>query len=379
MDGQRGSGEWNDAAEAERFAAERTRVEASRPRSAWRRRVLMGASGTALAAGVGAGAFAAANAATSSTPSNTAASITASSSSGSSGSSGATTTLPSGSSGSSGTASPAPGGWGGPRGAGPMGGDGFAGAGMGGIHGTVTAVGSDGSITLTETGGTSITVKTDTSTLYELGHASGKATDVAVGDIVSIRPTTASASATSPTAAEVDIALPSMSGTVVSNDGSTIVITDSQGFQRTIHVTTSTKYTEAGSSTTAPAAAVGSTIVASGTVDANKTDLDASSVQIVLPRVIGTVTTVSGTSITITEPGGTSLTVTTDGSTTFKTGTTTGSIASVAKGDVIVAEGTKQSDGTFAAKSVGIGGAGVAGPGMDGPGGVGRGFGGPGF
>lgn len=62
---------------------------------------------------------------------------------------------------------------------------------------------------------------------------------------------------------------PHLAGTVVSASGGTIVITDRQGFQRTIKTTGDTEYADGLTAT--PAA--GTTLHAEGTVDADKTSL----------------------------------------------------------------------------------------------------------
>jgi hypothetical protein len=67
---------------------------------------------------------------------------------------------------------------------------------------------------------------------------------------------------------------PAMAGTVVSASGGTITITDLQGFQRTIHTTSATTYSDGLNAT--PAA--GTKIVAVGTVDSDKTSLKATRV-----------------------------------------------------------------------------------------------------
>jgi hypothetical protein len=64
---------------------------------------------------------------------------------------------------------------------------------------------------------------------------------------------------------------PFLAGTVVSASGSTITITDFQGFQRTIHTSSATTYSDGLTAT--PAA--GTKIVAEGTVDQDKTSLAA--------------------------------------------------------------------------------------------------------
>jgi hypothetical protein len=67
---------------------------------------------------------------------------------------------------------------------------------------------------------------------------------------------------------------PFLAGTVVSASGGTITITDFQGFQRTIHTSSATTYSDGLTAT--PAA--GTTIVAEGTVDSDKTSLKATRV-----------------------------------------------------------------------------------------------------
>jgi hypothetical protein len=67
---------------------------------------------------------------------------------------------------------------------------------------------------------------------------------------------------------------PHLMGTVKSVSGSTILITDQDGFTRTIKVSSSTKYTD--SLTANPA--VGTKIAAEGTVDSDGTSLDATTV-----------------------------------------------------------------------------------------------------
>jgi hypothetical protein len=67
---------------------------------------------------------------------------------------------------------------------------------------------------------------------------------------------------------------PHLAGTVVSASGGSIVITDREGFRRTIHTNGSTKYADGLTAT--PAA--GTKIFATGTVDSDKTSLLATQV-----------------------------------------------------------------------------------------------------
>jgi hypothetical protein len=85
------------------------------------------------------------------------------------------------------------------------------------------------------------------------------------------------------TAASIDIQLPALFGSVTSVSGDTVVITELEGFSRTIVVDSSTTYTKSGATSSLSDVVVGSDIVAEGTVDTNGTSLDATNVVIGLP------------------------------------------------------------------------------------------------
>jgi len=93
---------------------------------------------------------------------------------------------------------------------------------------------------------------------------------------VSIR----TSSSTSTTATNIDVQLASIVGSVTAISGDTITVTDVQGFSRTIVVSSSTTYTKDNATSSLSAISVGTVISARGTVDANETSLDASSVTI---------------------------------------------------------------------------------------------------
>ena len=76
---------------------------------------------------------------------------------------------------------------------------------------------------------------------------------------------------------------PFLAGTVVSASGDTIVVTDRQGFQRTIRTSSSTEYADGLTAT--PAA--GTAIVAEGTVAADKTSLAATRIAKLPDRAAG--------------------------------------------------------------------------------------------
>lgn len=257
-----------------------------------------------------------------------------------------------------------------------------------GPMGAVSAIGAS-SITVTVGTGTSVTYKTSSSTTYKKDGKAASAADLAVGDVIGVIATQPSSSTSSPTASEIDIFSPSISGTVVSVTSGTITVKDVQGFWHTVNISASTTYEDGGASATAAAVTTGAQVTAIGTVDADHTDLDATDVQVILPSVNGKVTAVSGSTITLSTRSGT-VTVTTTASTAYLTSSGTGSASDVTTGSLISAEGQQSSSSALTATSIRIlpappSGSGAknppGGPG-GGPGGFGGGpgsFGGPGL
>jgi hypothetical protein len=145
-----------------------------------------------------------------------------------------------------------------------------------------------------------------------------------------------------------------------------------------VNTSTSTTYAEAGQSVPATDVGVGTVVSVTGTVSSDHDQIDATTIEIVLPTVAGRVTGVSGTTITITGFDGTVETVTTDSATVFRNQSGATTIASVAKGDLLQASGTPGSGNTFAAVTVFVGSGTPSAPGVfAGPGGF-RGRGSPG-
>jgi len=174
------------------------------------------------------------------------------------------------------------GGPGGPGG-GP-GGPGFGGPGPGrGLAGTVSALGTN-SFTLQRPDGSTQTVDTTSSTTYQRDGQTSSASALAVGEHVSVRPSgpggppSASSSTTPVTAAGVDIQDPALQGTVQAVNGNVVTIVDEQGFWRTVNLSSSTTYTNAGQSATQTAVVQGAKVIAFGSIDADHVSLDATSV-----------------------------------------------------------------------------------------------------
>ncbi len=167
------------------------------------------------------------------------------------------------------------------HGAGPtQGGPGGPGdhGGPGGAGGTVSAV-SSSSISVTTLDGKTLTFAITSTTTVDKGHAAASLSDVVVGERVMIRP----AAPGSATAAEIDIAVPHLGGQVVSVSGDVITVSDQDGFYRTIDVSSATTYTKSGATASLSDITVGTFVMAEGSVDANHTTLDATSVNVGLP------------------------------------------------------------------------------------------------
>jgi len=274
---------------------------------------------------------------------------------------------------------------GGPAGLGLGGRFGFgAGFGLGGAFGqggTVTQV-TPTSITVDSLFGSALTVTTDSSTTYSEGGKKVERSAVAVGEQVVFRPAgrpSTSSTSGSQLVTLVEIVLPHVSGKVVSVNGSQLVVSQQDGLNVTVNTSTSTTYDEVGQSVPASEVQVGTVVSVTGTLSSGHDQIDATTVEIVLPSVAGRVTGVSGTTITITSFDGTVETVTTDSSTVFRDQSGTTTIASVAKGDLVEASGTPGAGDTFAAVTVYVGSGTPSAPGVfGGPGGFGGhgGFGG---
>ena len=130
--------------------------------------------------------------------------------------------------------------------------------------GIVTSVGAS-SITVALPGG-SRTITLNAATTYFQGKDKATRGAVRVGEVVGIR--LVDPGATTPVAKTVVVLPAHLAGLVTKVDGNTITIVDRGGFTRTIHVTST------------PAVKVGQFVAAVGTVDADGTTLDATSVRV---------------------------------------------------------------------------------------------------
>jgi hypothetical protein len=240
---------------------------------------------------------------------------------------------------------------GGPGGYGP--GDGHGpGRGPGGDL-TVTGV-SGQTISAKQRDGTSVTIKTTSSTVFSRVGKTVSLSAVTSGENIHVQGTKNSDG--SITATRVDIELPGYHGQVTGVSGSTITVKDRNGTTHTIKTTSSTSFTIAGQSASLSDVKTGDQISAEGTLNSDNS-LNAEAVQIELPHVEGQITKISGTIITIQQRNGTTYTIKVSSSTTFTDGQTQNklSLSDLKVGEEIHAEGTQNSDGSLAAISVVVG------------------------
>lgn len=151
-----------------------------------------------------------------------------------------------------------------------------------------------------------------------------------------------------------------ISGTIISLGSGSITVQDEAGFWRTIVLSASTTYLE-GPMKVAPAVsatnlAVGSQVAARGTVDANHTSLDATSVRIELSTVRGTVQTISTSAIVVTSDNGTrTQTIDPTSQTVVFSHSAIVALSSVSVGSFVEGFGILQSDGSLLALYLGVG------------------------
>ncbi|MFI5259370.1 MAG: DUF5666 domain-containing protein [Candidatus Limnocylindrales bacterium] len=242
-------------------------------------------------------------------------------------------------------------------------------------------------ITITKIDGSKLSLQTTdgwTRTIDATGATitkSGKTiaiTDLKVGDQINFRQARQSDGTYKITT--ITVVLPTASGTVTAVSAGSVTITQFGGSSRTLTLTGSTTYSEAGATVTNAALVVGVRISAQGTVD-SAGNFTATAVTIAPSSLLGTVASKTATTIVLTTTGGKTVTVNVSSATKYSVrGVASPTLADVAVGDRIAASGMLNADGSLTATLVqaapndqpGFGGFG-------GPGFGGRGFGGRGF
>ena len=156
--------------------------------------------------------------------------------------------------------------------------------------------------------------------------------------------------------------------TIAAISGSSISLETADGWTRTIVVDSGTTYSESGDTIALSDLAVGDAIHFDQTLEDDGTySIDA--IAVIPPHVGGTVTAISGSTITVERRDGTSATVNVTGDTTYEVSGDGATLTDVEVGMFLVAEGTENSDGSLTATAVR-----AADPGsMPGPGGHHRG------
>jgi hypothetical protein len=139
--------------------------------------------------------------------------------------------------------------------------------------------------------------------------------------------------------------------TITAIDGSRISLKTDDGWTRTIVVTSSTAITKGGQSIAVGDLKVGDRIVFRQTRNADGS-FSIAAIQVVVPRVAGSVTALSGNGFTLKTRDGTTWTVAVTGSTTFSVGSKAGARSDVEVGADVVVEGTQGSGNTLTALSV---------------------------
>ncbi|HYM83110.1 MAG TPA: DUF5666 domain-containing protein, partial [Candidatus Dormibacteraeota bacterium] len=258
---------------------------------------------------------------------------------------------------------------------GMMGGRGWLKGGGIGPFGAITITGIDGSqLSLRTTDGWTRTITVGSSTTITRGGQAIAIGDLKVGDEIRVRETRDSGGTFTITA--IDVVLPHVEGTVgaLTSDGFTVKAPD--GSTTKVVVTSSTTYRTGRASGSKSDVKVGDRVAVRGTKAADGT-ITATTVQVAPAMAAGTVTAKTSTTITISLPGGTSTTIHVSSATTYKVaGKASATLADVAIGDRLVAQGTLEADGSLDATAVGSGPARGPGKGWGmGPGGPMGGFG----
>lgn len=179
-------------------------------------------------------------------------------------------------------------------GMGGMGPGGMGPAAMGRGRGLLTAIGNS-TLTMQTPSGQPVTLTTTSSTQYREGGAAIARSSLAVGDPIeavivtssAVTPT-ATSTATERVVSQVDVLSSRIRGVVLSVSGSSIVLTDFQGFDHVVQTSASTTYTKDGKPASSSAILPGEVVTATGMVTGpDRTTLAASSLQVGVPVLPG--------------------------------------------------------------------------------------------
>jgi hypothetical protein len=140
--------------------------------------------------------------------------------------------------------------------------------------------------------------------------------------------------------------------TITAISGNSIILKTADGWSRTITVDSGTTYQKNGATASLSDLKVGDEIQFKETHEANGTyTIDA--IVVIPPHAGGTVSAISGSTITVTLPDGTSTTIKVGSTTTYDVaGNGSATLADIKTGMVVQATGTRNSDGSLSATTV---------------------------
>ncbi|TME10665.1 MAG: hypothetical protein E6I65_08100 [Chloroflexi bacterium] len=139
--------------------------------------------------------------------------------------------------------------------------------------------------------------------------------------------------------------------TITAINGNDISLKTVDGWTRTITVDSGTTYSKSGATIALGDLKVGDEIGFRQTHETSGTwTID--SIVVILPHAGGEVTKVAGSTITVTAPDGTTATITVNAQTTYDVNGATAKLADVKVGMFLIAEGTKNGDGSLTATKV---------------------------
>jgi Domain of unknown function (DUF5666) len=214
---------------------------------------------------------------------------------------------------------------------------------------TITSINGSNLSLATEDGWTRTIAVTSATTITKDGETIA-ASDLAVGDEIRLRQSRASDGTFTITA--IDVVQPKIAGTVTAVTADSITVTGRDGASHTITTTNSTTYRLGDAAASRSDVVVGSKIVATGSAGTGDS-FTATMVTIKVPRVAGTVTAVTASTITIQQRDGSSLTINVDADTTFGVaGNNAATLGDVAIGMKVIAAGRQNADGSFDATAI---------------------------
>jgi len=208
----------------------------------------------------------------------------------------------------------------------------------------ITAI-DGGKLSLETTDGWTRTIDATGATITKGGQAIALS-DLHVGDEITFRESRQSDGSYKITS--IVVSVPAAAGTVTAIGDSSITIKQGGGTSRTLAVTSSTTYTQAGTKVAKSALIVGDRITAQGTVDASN-NFTATSITIQPATVRGTVASKTSDTLVVTTSG-TSVTVKVTSSTKVSIrGQSSPSLANISVGEQVAVQGTRNSDGSITA------------------------------